>query len=377
MRIEWLREMPQIEALRDSWIALENRVQHRTIYSRFDYVIAWYHCYAHTPMTDYGRPLVGAAWEGNELIGVAPLIEANASFAKVPVRRAVTTGYNLACGEFLLDDSVPQAMNSFVGALVRELGIELVMLNGVDIRSPHYDELRAFLGQRKLRFGCLPYHWFAVARLHNGYSEYARERGYNFRKQTRKIAKRIAGAGEVRLDRVTSLANPGCAFRMRDRMFALAETSWRTQRAGLQAEREHQPLYRELIQRFGEQNALDLSILVLNGRDAAFNLSLVERGICYHSMIGYDPELHDYSPGTFLLQEIFKLLPERGIHTVCSHGGYDYKKRWASEVVSQFTICIFGSGIRATLSHFVGFRVLRGKFLRRGPSETPRALASE
>jgi CelD/BcsL family acetyltransferase involved in cellulose biosynthesis len=216
------------------------------------------------------------------------------------------------------------------------------------------------LEQNGFRIGILPYHWYAVARLQDGYETYARDRGYNFRKQTRKIAKRVSGAGQVKLDCVTSLDDPEFAFQMRDRMFALAEKSWRTQRAGIQAEYQHRPFYRELFERFGRDHAVDLSILALNGRDAAFNLSLTERGVCYHSMIGYDPQLQEYSPGTYLLQEILKRLPERGIHTVCSHGGYDYKKRWASEVVPQFTFCVFGNGLRAMLSHFLGFKVLRG-----------------
>jgi hypothetical protein len=63
------------------------------------------------------------------------MIVADASFAKVPLRRAATVGYNLACGELLHDDFAPDPTHAFVISLVSELGIELTLLNGIDLKS--------------------------------------------------------------------------------------------------------------------------------------------------------------------------------------------------------------------------------------------------
>jgi hypothetical protein len=54
MRIEWVRTLEGVEAFRDAWLELEEASTSRTLYSRHDYIMPWYHCYAGTPMVDHG-----------------------------------------------------------------------------------------------------------------------------------------------------------------------------------------------------------------------------------------------------------------------------------------------------------------------------------
>ena len=359
MRIDWIRDLSKVESLRDLWVALENEVQHRTLYSRYDYVLPWYHCYVGTPMTDGGRPLVGMAWEDGELIGIAPMIEAHATFAKIPVRRVDCAGYNLSAGELLMRDHHEGLIEAFVYSLRDELDFEVIDINGLPLQSEESRHLHSHLRDHKVPVANMEYHWYAVADLSNGYDAYAKAKSSNFRKQTRKIARKVETGHDVQIERVTTLGDLSYAHSMRDRMFAIAERSWRTKRAGLEVERRHQQFYRELVDIFGSQDALDLAILVIDGRDAAFSLGLIERQTYYHTMIGYDDEMGDRSPGTYLLQEVFKYLPASGVSSVMSHGPYDYKKRWASEVIAQQTVCVFGHDLRARLAHWVGTKLAR------------------
>src|SRR3990170_714458 len=117
LRVEWIRGTGEIEKLRETWIALENEVRNRTLYSRYDYVIPWYHCYAGTKFAEFGEPLVGLAWEEDRLVGIAPLINSRASFAKIPVRHVACAGYNLAAGELLIRDGETGVIERFVDDL--------------------------------------------------------------------------------------------------------------------------------------------------------------------------------------------------------------------------------------------------------------------
>jgi CelD/BcsL family acetyltransferase involved in cellulose biosynthesis len=370
MFVEWIRAMDRIAALRDRWVALESEVQNRTLYSRYDYVIPWYRAYAGTRFSEYGEPLVGLAWEGPDLVAVAPLITSRATFARVPVQRADCAGHNLAAGELLVRDGVTGAIEKFVDSLRDDLGLDLVAINGLDVASQTYERLQSHASARGAHSAYLDYHWYAIADLKDGYEAYRRARGSNFKNQTRKIAKKVAAAGAVRVDRVTSTrSEPDFSQAMRERMFCLADRSWRVSRTTPGEEREHQSFYRELFSTWGEQDALDLAILSIDGRDAAFSFALIERGIYYHTLIAFDDELRPLSPGTHLLQEVFKILPEHGIHTVLSHGSYEYKKRWASKVVPQYTICIFGRSLRAALSYFVGFKLVHRRRSRGSDAE--------
>ncbi len=369
MRIEWLRDLSRIEGLRDAWRGLEKRVQRRTIYSRYDYVLPWYHCYAGTRLVDRGSPLVGTAWNGDELIAVAPLVEARASFARIPLRRAVSVGYNLDCGEMLMDETAAVPLTVFAEELLTDLHLDLVIFNGVDTNLKAYDDLVLHLNRQRVRHEHIPYAWVAMAQLEDGYQAYAQRRGPNFRRQVRKIALKVAAAGRIQLDRVAGHSSMEEVLRLGERMFAISERSWRVSRSSLAHERMHQPFYRELLDVFGPQGAVDLSIVVLDGRDAAFSLGIVERGIYYHTLVGFDDELRAYSPGTHLLNEVFKLLPESGVKTVLSHGNYDYKRRWASEIVPQRSLYIFNRTFGATLGHFVGFSLRRVQRQLEFPSE--------
>jgi hypothetical protein len=52
------------------------------------------------------------------------------------------------------------------------------------------------------------------------------------------------------------------------------------------------------------------------------------------------------------MYEVFRRLPDASVHTVLSHGSYQYKNRWASKIVGQDNLCIFGRGLRARLAYW-------------------------
>jgi CelD/BcsL family acetyltransferase involved in cellulose biosynthesis len=88
-------------------------------------------------------------------------------------------------------------------------------------------------------------------------------------------------------------------------------------------------------------------------------MGLLERGVFFHVLMGFDDQLRSLSPGVFMLQERFKLMPDDSISRVLSHGDYDYKKHWVTTYVTQQRLVIFNATFRARLGHFLHYR-LRG-----------------
>jgi len=368
MQIEWFRDMREIESKREPWVALESQVQERTLYCRYDYILPWYRCYAGTEHVDGGTPLVGFAWDGDTLVGVAPMIEAKTTFAKVPVKRVDCAGYNLAAGEILVRDGTAGVIEAFVDALREELRFDVININGLDSDSDRQKELLAHLEAGGARFGLIDFHSYAIADFSKGYDAYIGAFGWKRRGRMKNIANRMATQGDVRIERVTSTQDREFATNMRDRMLAISEKSPRVQRAGVDMDRQHQPFYQDIFEAFGPQSAVDLSILVINGEDAAFTFALTERGIYYHTMMAYAEAFEKISAGKYLFQEVIKMLPDLGLHMVLSHGGYEYKARWASAIIPQQTVCVFGNTMSGRLSHMVGF-----KFVHRAAISTSRA----
>lgn len=359
MKIEWLTNLDEIDCLREKWVELESSVNDRMIYSRFDYMLPWYRCFTGVKLVDYGEPLVGTAWDGNDLVGIAPMISAKATFAKVPVRRADCAGTTVAAGELLITDDKPRIIGRFVDSLIEKGNIDVICLNGIDINSEKFRHLKNHTEQDGLKLGLVDYPLYAIADLHGGYLEYRNSKSRNFRRQTSRIEKKIAAAGDLNVERIFSTKDKYNAPDIIARMYAIALSSWRVKEAGPDGIIAYQPLFRDVVSRFGDMEAIDFSVLTVNSQDVAYTLAIVERGIYYQISIAFDDRFNFYSPGSYLLQEVFKVLPDSGIHLVVSHGDYIYKERWATEIVPQRTICIFGKSWKANLSHFVKFKLPR------------------
>jgi CelD/BcsL family acetyltransferase involved in cellulose biosynthesis len=359
LRVEWLADLGKIQALRRDWMDLESKVRDRTVYVTHDYVVSWYKGYGGTRYTAFGKPLVGAVWDGSTLVGVAPFIACRPTFGKVPVRRLDFAGYNLQAGEFLSWDGRSDVLVAIIYALAERLNWDVLCLNNIQADSERAFALQQAAERCRLAWEVTDDHSYAVADLRQGYEAYAKLRGSNFRKQVRRHAKKIEQAGSWRVDRLDCSRGPGPVAEYLERMFSIADAGWRARERGLAEERNHHPFFRTLVPPFAERGMVDLSILSIGGRDAAFTLALVERGVYFHLLIAFDEDMSAYSPGSFLLQEVFRLLPTLDIHFVVSHGDYEYKRRWASEFVNQKRFLLFSRTLRGRLSHLWKFRLER------------------
>lgn len=92
-------------------------------------------------------------------------------------------------------------------------------------------------------------------------------------------------------------------------------------------------------------------------QDVAYTLGLVERGRYYQVAVAYVDEKADFSPGSFLLFEVFWILPDLGVRLVVSHGDYAYKRRWASSIKETKKIMLFAPTVRGVLTWLAKFKL--------------------
>lgn len=359
LRVDWLNSLDAVEALRDHWMALESKVDDRTVYVTHDYLASWYLAYASTKHTDFGEPLVGAVWDESTLLGIAPFISSKSTLGRIPVRYLAFAGYNLQAGEVLVLDGRAEIFEALLGSLADRSGWDVLILTNMESASQQLRTIQDTASCLGLRWEVIDDHSYAVADLRDGYEAYAKLRGSNFRKQARRHAKKVAEAGIWRIDRLDRVPEPAATSRYLDRMFAIADAGWRARERGVEEERRHHPLPRMLVEKFAPRGMVDLSILSINGRDAAFTLALVEHGTYFHVGIAHDEEMAALSPGSFLLQEVFRILPDLGVHRIVSHGDYEYKRRWASGIIQPKKILLFARTVRGVLSRFSKFRLQR------------------
>jgi len=351
--VQWLSRLDDIAALKDGWLELETAVKQRSVFSTYNWVVSWYQHYAGVR----GEPLVGIAREGGQLIGIAPLIYSKRTLGKVPVSRVDFAGHDAEAGEFLVLDEAPELVGNFLYSLYGQLRFDVICLSGFDSKSETFRSLHKTAEALGLHLELLNYS-YATVDLKSGYEVYCRAMSRNFRRNLKRQAERIAAAGPVKIDRIHAGGGyqelPGYLTRM----FSIADLSWKVKVGGPMA-KHVRGFYEDIILKFVQCRTADLAILSINGTDAAYILGFVERGVYYDVTISFNDAFKELSPGAYLMQEIMKVLPESGIHTIISHGDHEYKQRWATAFIPQSRVFIFSSRVNAILSRAIKFMLPR------------------
>jgi len=348
-RVDWVRDPAALDVFEGPWRALERRVRQRSHVSTFDFLATWYRQYA----GGYGgTPLIGLAWQGPDLVGVAPLTIRQGRVGRIPVTRIDFAPNDSIAGEFLVDDDQPGVVGALVDALVHtRTTFDVICLNGFDPASRQLPALRAAAARHRLALQTED-HAYALVDLRDGYETYRARLSSHYRRNLNQKARKIAAAGftvqGVQLTQGLD-ALEACVARM----IRINEASYKLEGRPLAA--HHRGFLAEVVRRFGARGMLSLPILSIDGKDAAFILGLVERGCFYDITLAYDESFARLSPGAFLMQQALQQLAAAGVHTVVSHGAHEYKHHWATALVPQKRIFLFAPGPRAAATRFVRF----------------------
>lgn len=349
LRIDWLRSPDRLESISAQWAALEAAVQHRTHLSSADFLTTWYRHYA----GEYGgAPLIGLAWRGARLVGVAPLAIRRGSVGRIPVTRVEFAPTDTPAGEFLVEDDHPEIVAALLESLVDTAKFDVVCLDGLDPASHQLLAIQNAATKHRLAIE-LTDHAYAVADLRDGYHAYRSGLSGHYRRNLNNKAARIAAAGGATVGGIQLTQGLENVEDCIARMIAINEASYKLE--GQRLADNHREYLAELVRRFGPRGMLSLPILSIGGRDAAFILGVVERGCFYDITLAYDESFAKLSPGAFLMQKTMENLAAAGVHTVVSHGAHEYKKHWATAFVPQKRVFLFAPGVRAAATRLIRF----------------------
>ena len=329
---------------------MEDAVQARTHVSTFDFLCPWYRHYA----GEYGgQPLVGLAWSGRTLAGIAPLTVRRGTLGRVPITRVDFAPNDSIAGEFLIRDDQPQMLAALLGSLTRRVRFDLISLNGFDPSSAQLQALREAAGLYGLA-PALEEHAFARVDLRAGYDAYRAGLPGDFRRKLNHRARRIEAAG-ARLDGVLPGLDGDDAEGSLRRMIAVTEASYKLE--GRPLAPHHRAFLADLVHRLAARGRLGLPILSIGGRDAAFILGVIERGCFYDVTLSYDESFAKLGPGMHLMQVALAHLAQAGVQTLISHGAHEYKRPWSTAFVPQTRLLLFAPSVRAATARVARFRL--------------------
>ena len=353
LRIEWITSLDGVMALEADWRELESQVQDRMVFGTFDHMAVWYECHAGV----YGSPLVGTAWRGGDLVGLVPLVYRRATLRGVPVRRIGSAGLDGETGEILFPPWEEMALRELFESLFRRGGFDVIDLFGITPDSPREAAIMAAAGSKR-RSRSVSYR-YATIDLFRGYDAYVETLSAKLRGNLRRRERRALALGAMEVDRLHEPADPATVERAISRVIEIAERSWKAA-AGEAMRANYRRFYRSLAERFNRRGMLDVSILTVGGKDAAFIIGLRENGVYYDVTVSYDEAFAGISPGTLLMQEVAKRVAGEGVRLIVSHGDREYKRYWASAWVDQAHLFLFAGSPLARLSEVAYFSIPAG-----------------
>lgn len=350
--VKWLTTAEDVQSIRTDWIDLENRVKDRTVFSTFAWSIAWYGNYCVGSTT----PFVGTAWEGDELVGIAPLVKWKGTLAGIPVNRIDFAGHNSEAGEFLIQDEQPEIIGSLLRSLEKHKDFDFICLNHQEPGSAKYEALSEAAKNNGYKTELLKNN-FVVVDISEGFDKYFMNTlSGKFRRNLKSRTNKMEALGGWKIDRIRD-NEKGRLDEYLDRVIGISNASWKAKEGGPMAD-HHRKFYKEVAGNFAQKGMLDISILSIGGEDAAYIFAITENGVYYDCTISFSDKFRQLSPGTFIMIEMLKHLPADGYHTVVSHGDHEYKRYWASRYVPQYRVFLFSKRIRSHLTRYAKFRLL-------------------
>jgi CelD/BcsL family acetyltransferase involved in cellulose biosynthesis len=172
------------------------------------------------------------------------------------------------------------------------------------------------------------------------WEEFLAGKSGNFRSNLKRKPKRLAQLGAVDLRFLTEPAQMPAFL---DAMREIEESSWKSDAGSAITSRAWEwAFYRELVQRLAPHNGLLCTLLTVDGRAAAYDLSTVAHGVASCLKTSFDSRWSEGSPGLVLRAALMERIFRDGFHEYDFLGKNErYKLEWSEVVRSHSQVRIY------------------------------------
>jgi len=177
-----------------------------------------------------------------------------------------------------------------------------------------------------------------------------------FRANLRRRRRKLAGHGEVLLQRVDSLEGLGEAL---EEGFRLEASGWKgEQGTAIACAPQTRSFYTALAKVAAEQRWLSLYFLKVGGRTVAFHFGLQVGGRYFLLKPGYDESLGECSPGQLLVDEVLRDLFHRGARELDFLGPrMTWKLDWTQRLRPHCWLFVLRPTLKGRALHAARFRL--------------------
>jgi len=330
-----------------------------------DWILSWWEAFG------AGRQLnILLVKDGEELIGIAPLMVSRQRMYGIPVREL---GFISNDHTPRFDCIVARDHASVYGAvwlhLLDQRGEwDLLKLCQMDSGSRTLLELPLLAAASGCQVGTWPSIESPYLRLEGSFDQYFKSLNTGLRQNLKRRMKRLEERAAVEFECVSAEEQIDSAL---PQAFRIEADSWKhTAGTAIECRPELQKFYSLVAHRAARRGALYLAFLRAGGQRIAFDLSLLHNNKRFILKPGYLQEYHTYSPGQQLTAMTIRDGFARGLTEIDFLGAAEaWKLSWTGERRKNYWLFVFQKDLRGALLHYTKFRVV--PWLRNKPFYEP------
>ena len=326
-----------------------------------DWILSWWESFGK------GKKLnILLVTDGDEVIGIAPLMISQESMYGVPVRELGFL-YNDHTPRF--DFIVTRDHAAVCEAVWRHLGDQheewdVLKLCQLVSSSPTLVELSRLATASERPVGTWPSTESPYLRIAGSFADYFASLHKGVRLNLKRRMKRLEEQGRVEFERVEAEEEIDSALA---EAFQMEAATWKgSAGTAIACRPEFQKFYSLVAHRAARRGLLYLTFLRVGGKRIAFDLSLIYKKTLFKLKPGYLPEYHACSPGQQLTSMTVRDAFAQNLKEVDFLGAADqWKLSWSNGLRKNYWAFVFQNTMRGSLLHYAKFRVV--PWLRRKP----------
>lgn len=331
MRIEEVRDYASLAALRGPWSDLSARLSDESPYLTPEFLLPWTRRVQHRY-----RCRVLTAWDGERLIGLAPLFERSLRKFGVPfVVRSFPVYGSTPPFDLLVSERREAVIEEFVGFWKRSAPWDLIHLLNVRSDSPTASLLRGAVEGTGLRLQVRESQRTYFVPVVAPWEAFLTSRKKKFRQDLRRKRLICEAMGPARFLHYPA---DGLAFdAAMDTAFGIIDASWKhpgEDRA------EWERFFLDLATELRSAGLFSIRFLVVGERPVAYLFEIDYRRNLHAFHIAYDLDYQRASPGTLILADAVRDAHERRCGRYDFGGSERFLRHWAESTFSFDELCV-------------------------------------
>ncbi len=358
LRCEILEDQKDFSKLETEWNCLcEALKSNVTVFASFAWYQSWWRFYGNE-----AKLHIFTMWQGDKLVGLAPLMRSKASIHGLPVKMIGFMQNNQSLhNDFIV---MPEWKILFLEKLIQALfekssRCDVLYFRNISTVSDNYSSLLEVLeaGGRSWQQNSNPIDSPYLI-VDGGWANYLARRSSRTRKSLRNIKNKIRAAGEVSVKNLRTWEE---FLACKDDLFAVAQQSWTEKLGDSLGSAINRKFFESLAFSAAEKGWLSIWALYLDGKMIAVEFHLQAYGR-EHALRGhYHPDVASLSPGAYLemtiLEHVFEA--DEGIQVYDFCGSFDrYKQKWTDSFVPHCDLYVFNEQMYSKCVKFHEFKTV-------------------